>query len=88
MSRTRFWAHPAMPRVVRGLASLARGAGLPPLWAGNLGQARGGPLPWGHASRLLVQAALPRWTDRCGPACAGIRNRCLGTALGIPAYAH
>jgi penicillin-insensitive murein endopeptidase len=35
---------------LRGFASAARGRGFPDLWIGDLGQPRGGPMPWGHAS--------------------------------------
>jgi penicillin-insensitive murein endopeptidase len=35
---------------IRSLAGRARQAGLPDLWIGDLGQPRGGPLPYGHAS--------------------------------------
>jgi len=50
LSRNRIWGHPILVATVRKLAGQARQAGLPDLWIGDLGQPRGGPLPWGHAS--------------------------------------
>jgi penicillin-insensitive murein endopeptidase len=52
-SRNRYWGHPALLGAVRSLASRARAGGLPDLWIGDLGQPRGGPLPWGHASHQI-----------------------------------
>jgi len=49
-SRNRHWGHPATISLVARVAGEARVAGLPDLWIGDLGQPRGGPLPWGHAS--------------------------------------
>ena len=49
-SRNRHWGHPATISLVAHVSSEARAAGLPDLWIGDLGQPRGGPLPWGHAS--------------------------------------
>lgn len=53
LSRNRYWGHPALLASLRGLAARAQAAGLPALWIGDLGQPRGGPLPWGHASHQL-----------------------------------
>ncbi|PHK96678.1 penicillin-insensitive murein endopeptidase [Pseudoroseomonas rhizosphaerae] len=53
LSRNRFWGHPQLVGYVRELAGRARSAGLPPLWIGDLGQPRGGPMPWGHASHQI-----------------------------------
>ncbi len=53
LSRNRFWGHPALLDTLRNLAGAASRAGLPALWIGDLGQARGGPLPWGHASHQI-----------------------------------
>ncbi len=50
LSRNRNWGHPALLELVRGLTAQAAGHGLPMLWIGDLGQPRGGPLPYGHAS--------------------------------------
>ena len=50
VSRNRHWGHPAAISLVEHVAGRARAAGLPDLWIGDIGQARGGPLPWGHAS--------------------------------------
>lgn len=50
VSRNRHWGHPATIAIVAHVAGRARAAGLPDLWIGDLGQPRGGPMPWGHAS--------------------------------------
>jgi penicillin-insensitive murein endopeptidase len=50
VSRNRHWGHPATIALVEHVAGRARAAGLPDLWIGDLGQPRGGPMPWGHAS--------------------------------------
>jgi penicillin-insensitive murein endopeptidase len=50
ISRNRHWGHPATIAAVEHIAAHARSTGLPDLWIGDLGQPRGGPLPWGHAS--------------------------------------
>lgn len=50
LSRNRNWGHPALLEYVRDLAALAGRHGLPALWIGDLGQPRGGPMPFGHAS--------------------------------------
>jgi len=53
LSRNRFWGHPSLVAYLEDLAARARAAGLPTLWIGDLGQPRGGPLPWGHASHQI-----------------------------------
>lgn len=50
VSRNRFYGHPALLEAVRALAAGARAEGLPDLWIGDLGQPRGGPMSYGHAS--------------------------------------
>lgn len=50
LARNRRWGHPALVAAVAELAGRAQAAGLPTLWIGDLGQPRGGPLPYGHAS--------------------------------------
>lgn len=50
LSRNRNWGHPALVETLRDLADRARVRGLPTLWIGDLGQPRGGPMPYGHAS--------------------------------------
>jgi penicillin-insensitive murein endopeptidase len=50
VSRNRHWGHPALLEAIAGLAERARAAGLGALWVGDMGQPRGGPMPWGHAS--------------------------------------
>jgi penicillin-insensitive murein endopeptidase len=47
--RGRIYGHPALVEVIRGLGALVdRARGI--LWIGDMGQARGGPAPTGHAS--------------------------------------
>ncbi|PWC28133.1 penicillin-insensitive murein endopeptidase [Teichococcus aestuarii] len=53
LSRNRFWGHPDLIAYLRGLGARAQAAGLPPFWVGDLGQPRGGPMPWGHASHQI-----------------------------------
>ncbi|WP_233553094.1 penicillin-insensitive murein endopeptidase [Teichococcus wenyumeiae] len=71
LSRNRFWGHPALIGMLRDLSSAARRSGLPPLWIGDLGQPRGGRMPWGHTSHQIgldadiwldvtPRAAIPR----------------------------
>jgi len=49
-ARDRAWGHPATVAFVRDLAAASHAAGLPLLLIGDMAQARGGPLPFGHAS--------------------------------------
>ncbi|MBR0656750.1 penicillin-insensitive murein endopeptidase [Roseomonas arctica] len=62
LSRNRNWGHPVTIAAVETLGRQARAAGLPDLWIGDLGQPRGGPMPFGHASH---QAGLDAdvWLD-------------------------
>ncbi|WP_338662757.1 penicillin-insensitive murein endopeptidase [Pararoseomonas sp. SCSIO 73927] len=53
LSRNRNWGHPSLIAALRQLAGRARAAGLPDLWIGDLGQPRGGPMPFGHASHQI-----------------------------------
>jgi penicillin-insensitive murein endopeptidase len=53
LSRNRNWGHPVLIAALRELAGRARQAGYPDLWIGDLGQPRGGPLPFGHASHQI-----------------------------------
>jgi penicillin-insensitive murein endopeptidase len=53
VSRNRFWGHPALLATLRDLAGAAAQAGLPQIWIGDLGQPRGGPMPWGHSSHQI-----------------------------------
>lgn len=50
LSRNRNWGHPETVRFLVALAARSQAAGLPDLLVGDLGQPRGGPLPFGHAS--------------------------------------
>lgn len=53
VSRNRFWGHPATIRFVQALGRKVAAAGLPPLYIGDMGQPRGGPLAYGHASHQI-----------------------------------
>ncbi|MDO9707900.1 penicillin-insensitive murein endopeptidase [Paracraurococcus lichenis] len=53
LSRNRNWGHTALIETLRDLAGHARASGLPVLWIGDLGQPRGGPMPYGHASHQV-----------------------------------
>ncbi len=50
LSRNRHWGTPQAVEFVQRLGAEARRAGLPDLLVGDIAQARGGPMPWGHAS--------------------------------------
>lgn len=62
LSRNRNWGHPALVDWLRDFARAAQAADFPILWIGDLGQPRGGPMPYGHASH---QAGLDAdiWLD-------------------------
>jgi penicillin-insensitive murein endopeptidase len=62
LSRNRHWGHPALVATLESLTRATQAAGFPPLWIGDLGQPRGGPMPYGHASH---QAGLDAdiWLD-------------------------
>ncbi len=49
-ARNRFYGHPALTGFVQGFAARAQAAGFERLWIGDLGQPRGGPMPFGHSS--------------------------------------
>lgn len=53
VSRNRFWGHPSTIRFVQDLGKKVSRAGLPPLYIGDMGQPRGGPLAYGHASHQV-----------------------------------
>ncbi len=53
LSRSRFWGHPDLIAAIRTLGSRLQEAGFPDIYIGDLGQARGGPMPWGHASHQI-----------------------------------
>ena len=52
-ARNRVWGHPALIATLQSVGSTARAQGLPPVWIGDLGQPRGGPMPWGHSSHQI-----------------------------------
>ena len=53
LSRSRFWGHPDLIAAIRTLGARVQAAGFPDLYIGDLGQPRGGPMPWGHASHQI-----------------------------------
>jgi len=53
LSRNRNWGHPALVATLRDLAARAKAQGFPTLWVGDLGQPRGGPMPYGHSSHQV-----------------------------------
>jgi penicillin-insensitive murein DD-endopeptidase len=52
-SRNRAWGHPELIKMATDVATAARKAGWPGLLFGDLAQARGGPMPYGHASHQI-----------------------------------
>ena len=50
VSRNRHWGHPATIDYIRTLAERMRAAGQSHLYIGDIGQPRGGPMSFGHAS--------------------------------------
>jgi penicillin-insensitive murein endopeptidase len=50
LSRSRHFGHPETLDYVRDLGRRAAAQGLGTIQVGDVGQARGGPMPWGHAS--------------------------------------
>lgn len=50
LSRKRYFGHPDTVAFVEALGRRAATAGLPTVYVGDMAQARGGPLPYGHAS--------------------------------------
>jgi len=50
LSRKRYFGHPDLVAFVERLGRRGNAAGLPALYVGDMAQARGGPLPYGHAS--------------------------------------
>ena len=50
---------------------------------GRMAVVRGGPGEEQRQREVLTQVILPRWLQRCGPACAESWNRSLGPATGL-----
>lgn len=53
LSRNRFWAHPELIDVIERLAREVARDGLGRLAVGDVGQPRGGPMPFGHSSHQV-----------------------------------
>jgi penicillin-insensitive murein endopeptidase len=62
VSRNRHWGSPELVRFIEGFAGLAQRQGFPALWIGDMGQPRGGPMPYGHASHQ-VGLDVDIWLD-------------------------
>jgi len=52
-SRSRFWGHPDTIAAIETLGRRLHAAGFPDIYIGDVGQVRGGPMPWGHASHQI-----------------------------------
>jgi penicillin-insensitive murein endopeptidase len=50
LSRNRYYGQPSTVAFVERLGRETQTAGYPPIYIGDMGQPRGGPLPFGHAS--------------------------------------
>jgi penicillin-insensitive murein DD-endopeptidase len=68
VSRNRYWGHPTTLDFVRGFAERVRVAGQNHLYIGDIGQPRGGPMSFGHASHQ-VGLDVDIWFER------GVRPR-------------
>ena len=67
---------------------LACNIGAPSCSKGSMGQmteVRTRPEDEQRRREIFVQTVLPRWVQRCGPACADVWNRSIGPAVGIEA---
>jgi penicillin-insensitive murein endopeptidase len=53
VSRNRYWGHPWMVQFVTTYAAQLAARGFPEIYIGDMGQPRGGRLPYGHASHQI-----------------------------------
>jgi penicillin-insensitive murein endopeptidase len=63
VSRNRYWGHPATLEFIRTFAERVRSAGQSHLYIGDIGQPRGGPMSFGHASHQ-VGLDVDIWFER------------------------
>ncbi len=63
VSRNRYWGHPATIDFIRAYSDKIRAAGQPHIYIGDIGQPRGGPLSFGHASHQ-VGLDVDIWFER------------------------
>lgn len=63
VSRNRYWGHPVTLTYIRTLAERVRAAGQSHLYIGDIGQPRGGPMSFGHASHQ-VGLDVDIWFER------------------------
>lgn len=63
VSRNRYWGHPATLDFIRTFAERVRSAGQSHLYIGDIGQPRGGPMSFGHASHQ-VGLDVDIWFER------------------------
>jgi penicillin-insensitive murein endopeptidase len=100
--RGRFFGHPTLIRYIQELADAATKQGLGVLSIGDLGQARGGPAPNGHASHQSgLDVDIWFWLLRNGhtlsameretiaaPALVSAASRALDTSRWLPQHAQ
>jgi penicillin-insensitive murein endopeptidase len=53
VSRNRYWGHPYTVQFVTTLAAQLNARGYPDIYIGDMGQPRGGRMPYGHASHQI-----------------------------------
>jgi penicillin-insensitive murein endopeptidase len=53
ISRNRYWGQPVTLDFIKRFSELVRAAGQAPLYIGDIGQPRGGPMSFGHASHQI-----------------------------------
>ena len=63
ISRNRYWGQPVVIDFLKRLGEQVRQAGQPHLYIGDIGQPRGGPMPYGHASHQ-VGLDVDVWFER------------------------
>lgn len=63
VSRNRYWGHPVTLEFIRTFAERVRSAGQSHLYIGDIGQPRGGPMSFGHASHQ-VGLDVDIWFER------------------------
>src|SRR5215207_7747806 len=63
ISRNRYWGQPVTIDFVKRFSEQVRAAGQAPLYIGDIGQPRGGPMSFGHASHQ-VGLDVDIWFER------------------------
>lgn len=81
LERRRFFGHPMMIEFLRKMGEFARSSGFPVLNIGDIGMARGGPMPSGHSSHQIgLDADI--WFD------ASARSVVVGDRLDRKSWGH